>query len=103
MNPMRRLMRFAKGMMMSHVPGMITCAEFEEFIADYLENRLTPSEKRVFEWHLRMCRDCRSYLAAFRLATDMGRQVLASASEPVPDEVPEDLVSAILAARRAKS
>lgn len=90
-------------MMMRHVPGMITCAEIDEFVIDYLDDRLSPKKKRIFEWHLKMCRDCRSYLAAYRRTIETGKKLFQSPADSVPDTVPEDLVQAILTARRAES
>ena len=85
-------LRWMKGMMLSHMPLMITCAAFEDFILDYLEDDLPDRQKRVFELHLKLCRECRDYLAAYRQATALGKAAFAEPSAPVPDEVPEDLV-----------
>jgi anti-sigma factor RsiW len=103
MKAWQRLKRFAKGLMMRYVPGMITCARFDEFVIDYYEDRLSPNEKAIFEWHLKMCRDCRSYLAAYRRAIETGKKLFQAPAASVPDTVPEDLVQAILATRRAES
>ncbi len=93
------LRRLIRALVMGHMPGMITCAELEAFIDDYLEERLTPREKWVFELHLKMCRECRSYLAAYRRSIEMGQRVFREPESAVPGDVPEDLVRAILAAR----
>lgn len=93
------MIRAIKGLMMRHLPGMVTCAEFEAFIADYDDGRLTDRERRVFAWHLRMCPDCRRYLTAYRRTVEMAGRAFPVPGEPVPDEVPDDLVQAILAAR----
>lgn len=45
-------MRFIKGNMLRYTPGLITCAEFEQFIDDYLDNNLNEKEVIVFERHL---------------------------------------------------
>ncbi len=93
------LLRLIQGLMMNHLPGMITCAELEAFIADYLEGDLTSREKWVFELHLKMCPECRSYLEAYRRSIEMGQRVFRAPDASVPADVPEDLVQAILAAR----
>lgn len=89
--------------MFRHMRAMITCGEFEEFIHDYFEDRLTPARKRVFELHLKICAECRDYLKAYWHAVELGKTVFKQAQDTVPAEVPEDLVTAILEARSAES
>jgi len=48
---------------------------------------------------LRLCRECREYLAAYERALEIARSVPASSGEAVPQDVPEDLIKAILDAR----
>ena len=93
------LTRRLKGMMLKRMHGMITCVEFEEFVLSYLEGELPERQKRIFEWHLRICRECREYLAAYKRTIEIGKAVLGPANEPVPDDVPEDLIRAVLDAR----
>ncbi len=95
------LARKAKGIMLRHGPMMMTCEAFESFILDYLSGDLPPAKRRMFELHIKICRECREYLAAYRESLAMGKAAFTAASEPVPPEVPEDLVRAILAARSA--
>ena len=47
---------------------------------------------------MRLCRECREYLAAYRRRIEVGREA-RSADEALPDDVPEDLIKAILEAR----
>ena len=93
------LIRRLKGMMLKRMHGMITCLEFEEFVLSYLEGELPERQKRIFEWHLRLCRECREYLAAYKRTIEIGKAVLGPANEPVPDDVPEDLIRAVLDSR----
>ena len=94
--------RRLKGMMLKHMPLMITCAEFESFILAYLEDELPDRQRRVFEIHMKICRECRDYLAAYRHTIALGKSALAEdGSALVPDSVPEDLVKAVLDARDA--
>jgi len=79
------------------MPLMITCREFEEFIVEYLEGGLTEQQRRVFEIHLRVCRECREYLAAYKAGIEAARQGLAEPAGPKIDDAPDDLVKAILA------
>ena len=91
--------RWLKGMMLKHMHRMITCREFEDFILRYLDGELTDRQRSVFEWHLRICRECREYLAAYQRSREIAVAALAPANAPVPDDVPEDLIKAILDAR----
>ena len=93
------LMRKIKGTMLRSMHGMITCREFEEFVLSYLDGELPARQARIFEWHLRICRECREYLAAYRRTIELGVAVLGSAHEAVPADVPEDLVRAVLDSR----
>lgn len=91
--------RWLKGFMLKRMHRMITCKEFEEFVLDYLDDQLPDRQKSVFEFHLRICRECRDYLAAYKHTIEIGRAVLAPSDDPVPEDVPEDLIAAILDAR----
>lgn len=95
------LMRRLKGLMLRHMHSMITCREFEDFIMDYLDGSLPGAQKRIFEWHLRLCSECREYLAAYERTIAVGKTALGPADESVPADVPEDLVKAVLESRKA--
>ena len=91
--------RWLKGFMLKRMHRMITCKEFEDFVLSYLDGELPSRQRSRFEWHLRICRECRDYLAAYQRAAELGRAVSPSPNEPVPEDVPEDLIKAILDAR----
>ncbi len=93
------LMRTIKGTMLRSMHGMITCREFEEFVLSSLDGELPARQARIFEWHLRICRECREYLAAYRRTIELGEAVLGPAHEAVPEDLPEDLVRAVLDSR----
>ena len=93
-------MRLMRGLMLNHMPWMINCRQFEDFILAYLEGELTDKQRFVFELHLKVCRECRDYLAAYRRTVEVSRRAFDVPDAPVPEEVPEDLVKAVLAARR---
>jgi len=83
---------------------MITCRELEDFIADYLDGTLPKRQRFVFRFHLLLCRECRDYLTLYEQTIALGKAVFHHPDEPVPEDIPEDLVRAILAARgRAKN
>ena len=78
----------------------MTCRELVAFLMDYLAGELTADESRRFEEHLGECPDCVAYLATYREAIRLGKEACAAGEEAIPAEVPEDLVRAVLAARR---
>ncbi len=88
--------------LMRHGPGQLTCIEFEDFVHDYHEGSLSPRERRVFEFHMELCPMCRVYFASYLETIELGRRICATDDASAPAELPEELVSAILAARRAR-
>lgn len=76
------------------------CQELVEFLMDYLDGVLAESVRLRFEEHLQECPDCVAYLATYREAVRLGKGAYRDNEEPLPEDVPEDLVRAILHARR---
>ena len=93
-------MRWAKGIML-RMPLMITCREFEDFILDYCDDTLPDRQKFIFELHIKVCRECRDYLAAYRRTIEIAHRLSDNDQPELPDSVPDDLVEAVLAARKA--
>ena len=78
----------------------MTCREFADFIADYLSNELPAKVRTAFDDHLRVCSNCQKYLTSYEETVKLGKRAFEDDDAALPAEVPEDLVSAILAARR---
>ena len=96
-----KAVRWMRGAVFNRLPLMITCRQLEEFILDYLEGDLPKRQRTVFELHLMLCPECRSYLAAYRETMRLARRASANEPPPLADKMPEDLITAIRAARRA--
>jgi len=79
-------------------PRMLTCQELIEFLADYVEGELAADERTRFDAHLAVCPHCVDYLHGYRESVRLGQAAFADGS--IPDDVPAELVDAILAARR---
>jgi anti-sigma factor RsiW len=79
----------------------MTCKEFIEFLIDYVSGKLPQSQQALFEEHLAVCRSCVAYLSNYRDTVELSKAALCDPGEPVPGDVPEDLVTAVLAARKA--
>jgi anti-sigma factor RsiW len=80
----------------------VTCREFADFMADYLSGELPAPAKSAFDHHLSLCVNCRRYLASYAETIKLGKAAFADESAKLPDDVPEELVRSILAARGAR-
>lgn len=88
--------------MMRFVPGQLTCMEFESFVIDYHEGSLSPRERETFDLHMDLCPMCRVYFATYVRTIELGKRICAADADDTAAELPADLVSAILAARRTR-
>ena len=91
-----------QGVAMRAMPGMMSCAQFDEFICNYLDGKLPLWQRLKFKIHLGMCKDCRHFLAAYKTSIELQQRILRTPDAPVPDDVPEDLVQAILKTRKSR-
>lgn len=85
--------------MMFKLPLMISCNEFEDFIVAYLDGELSRQKVFVFELHLKVCQECRDYLAAYKASMALTKSAMAADKQAELEAVPQDLISAVLAAR----
>ena len=76
----------------------MTCSEFAEFLASYLARELDEARRFAFDAHLAVCPDCIAYLRSYAETVELGKSAFADAMAPVPEDVPAELVRAILAA-----
>jgi anti-sigma factor RsiW len=74
---------------------MITCADLEDLVADYLDGSLPSRQCTALDDHLDECRACRERLAAYERTIRVAKSVLDN--ESATAEAPEKLVQAILA------
>jgi anti-sigma factor RsiW len=81
-------------------PHAITCRELTDFLLQYLAGEIRGRRRAVFEAHLAACDGCHAYLRGYEEAVRLGRDAFCS-DEPIPEDLPEDLVHAVLAARKA--
>jgi anti-sigma factor RsiW len=78
----------------------VTCREFADFMMDYLSNELAAESRTQFEYHLSLCINCRKYLRCYEETVKLGKRAFDDEDSALPADVPNDLVKAILAARR---
>ena len=77
----------------------MTCQEFIEFVWKYLDNALPQDQRAIFDAHLAVCPGCVNYLSNYGETVRLVGQAFADPQAEVPEEVPEELIAAILRAR----
>lgn len=75
---------------------MMTCRELTDFLSDYVADDLPDHIQREFEFHLRLCRDCKVFMVQFRETVHAGQDAFADAPGAAP--MPEGLIRAIMLA-----
>lgn len=78
----------------------MTCREFADFIMGYLDAELPASVRASFERHLSLCNNCQQYLESYKNAVELGKRAFDDDDAVIPAGIPEDLVRAIVSARR---
>jgi anti-sigma factor RsiW len=73
----------------------MTCRDLAEFIMAYLDGELPPGDRAEFERHLTGCPQCVHYLNSYRSTIALSKSLAGE----TPENVPEDLLKAILAVR----
>jgi anti-sigma factor RsiW len=81
---------------------MVTCRTFVEFLMDYLSGDLDAAQRDAFDRHVADCVACVAYMNTYRETIELGKAAFKDPEAPVPEDVPEDLVKAVLAARQGK-
>ena len=78
----------------------LTCQQLIEFIMGYLDGELPAEQRAEFERHMSACPSCVDYLKTYEKTVLLAKEC---ANDPVPQDVPESLVQAILEARKKSS
>ena len=77
----------------------MTCREFADFMMDYIAGELPAESRALFERHLSRCPKCPHYFEQYKATLAAGKSAFNSPDEEIPEDVPEDLIQAILAAK----
>ncbi len=74
------------------------CQDCIDFLLDFVEGTLPSEQAEVFQQHLDKCAPCVSYLETYKKTLELGKAVCQCDEDT--NEIPEQLVQAILDARR---
>lgn len=78
----------------------ISCKSFDAFIVDYIDGNLTNEERQIFIKHMNECPPCKTYLENYQNSIALSQTAFSSTKECSKKEIPEQLISAILDARK---
>ena len=78
---------------------MITCREFVEFVWAYVSGELPQDQRFEFDAHMAVCPHCINYLDSYSKTIQLEKAAFEDLDEPIPQDMPEELVNAIVAAR----
>jgi anti-sigma factor RsiW len=78
----------------------IPCEEVITFLWAYLGGELSAEKVHEFERHLSVCPSCVNYIETYKKTMELSRGTFEAESGGWEEEMPEDLMRAVLAARR---
>ena len=76
----------------------MTCQEIADFLMDYVDGTLPGTQRAIFDDHLGECPECVAYFQSYQATIRLSKTTRPAA----PEDAPEDLIQAILAARKQK-
>jgi predicted anti-sigma-YlaC factor YlaD len=77
---------------------MVSCKDVGARLSPFLQGEMPYPERISIHQHLANCAQCGCMVEQARDALDVSKSALAHATDPVADEVPENLVNAIWSA-----
>ena len=78
----------------------MTCREIADFLFDYCNGDLPEEQRKVLEGHLRVCPTCVAYLESYEMTIKLSKTACDEQIVHDCEDVPEDLIRAILDARK---
>ena len=78
----------------------LKCSEVIDFIRAWRDGELTAAQETEFHRHLAVCPACVNYLASYQRTIELAKAAHAAPDAAAGATVPEELIRAILAARR---
>lgn len=96
----KKVKRKLRGWALRGLPLMITCKELESFIVDYIDQSLPQVQRRKFELHLQVCSSCKAYIQDYTQSIALSQAAFDETDDDACDNMPEDLIAAILDSRK---
>jgi len=85
---------------------MMTCRELVEFLEEYIAGTLPSRPQAIFEQHLENCPSCVHYVDSYQTTIQLVKETAhphgTGGAATDPPAMPEELIQAILAARRSE-
>lgn len=78
----------------------MTCREFVEFLDEYRTASLPHEQRAEFDRHIADCPCCHRYLESYEQTIRLGKMACCDPEGPAPSDAPDELIEAILAARK---
>jgi len=82
--------------LLSYGPGMINCRQFHQFLLSYIDGELTLKQQSVFDNHMLLCPMCKAHFETYVASIKLGQAVFEIEDDPLPADMPEELVTAVL-------
>lgn len=82
--------------------NQISCRDLIDFLDDYVANRQAPDQRAEFDRHLADCKHCVDYLRTYQDTIRLARGALAGQAAVLPADPPQELIDAVIAARKAR-
>lgn len=80
----------------------ISCEALIDFLEAYHAGELPAEQRGEFDRHLAVCPDCKDYLRTYEKTIDLCKKSAAAGNEKAAlEDVPEDLIRAILKSRKS--
>jgi len=83
-------------------PDPMTCRDVIEFLNAYLSGELPPGRRTEFDRHLSICPPCVAYLKTYKDTIELAKASFGDPDDPVPEDMPPKLLTAIRAALKKK-
>ena len=74
----------------------MTCREISDFLLEYTSGELDADVRGTFEHHIADCGNCHEFLRQYRATITAGQAAFKQDDRKRADDLPEELVEAIL-------
>ena len=76
----------------------MNCRDLIDFLMEYVEGTLPDHQRATFEEHMQICSQCVDYIETYKKTIALTADAW---NDDCPEDIPDELIQAILAARKA--